>query len=113
MDRIYLDYAATTPVLPAVKEAMLPWLGEKFGNPSSQYAEGREAKAAIDASREVLSQALGCLFGEVIFTSSGTEAANLAILGAALGNTDRERKRILVSASEHQCVLSLDPLLER
>lgn len=111
MNRIYLDHAATTPLLPEVCEAMLPWLD--CGNPSSLHHEGRAARAAIDTARETLSGAIGAEFGEVIFTSSGTEAANLAILGAALGNENPNRNRILFSAVEHHCVLHLQPLLER
>jgi cysteine desulfurase len=80
VDRIYLDYAATTPVFPEAAAAMEPWIRSQYGNPSSLYHEGRTAKAALDEAREVVSDALGCLFAEVIFTSSGTEAANLAIL---------------------------------
>ncbi|MBX3118077.1 MAG: cysteine desulfurase [Fimbriimonadaceae bacterium] len=113
MRRIYLDHAATTPMLPEVREAMLPWLNVEFGNPSSLHAEGRKAKEAIDAAREILSDSIGSLFAEVLFTSSGTEAANLAIVGAALANDDPKRNRILVSAAEHHCVLHLQPLLEK
>lgn len=113
MHRIYLDHAATTPLLPEAREAMLPWLGHEFGNPSSLHAEGRRAKDAIDEAREALSSALVCHFGEVIFTGSGTEAANLAILGAAMGNTDPQRRRVLFSAAEHHCVLHTRPILER
>jgi len=112
-DRIYLDHAATTAVLPEVAAAMEPWISNEFGNPSSLHAEGRKAKAAIDQSREIIADALGCLFAEVIFTSSGTEAANLAIIGAALANNDRSRKRILFSAVEHHCVLHTAPILQR
>lgn len=111
MRRIYLDHAATTPLLPVAREAMLPWLDS--GNPSSLYQEGRRAKDAIDQARESLSGALGCLFAEVIFTSSGTEAANLAILGAALANENHHRSRILLGAAEHHCVLHTAHLLER
>lgn len=111
--RIYLDHAATTPMLPQVSEAMRPWLQEKFGNPSSLHAEGREAKAAIDEARERVSAVLGCLFAEVIFTSSGTEAANLAIIGAALANEDSKRNRILFGAAEHHCVLHTEPALRK
>ncbi len=111
--RIYLDYAATTPLAPAALVAMAPWLDEFCGNPSSLYAEGRKAKAAIDAAREKVSSALGSMFAEVIFTSGGTEAANLAIVGAALGNQDHRRKRILMGAAEHHCVLSTQPILEK
>lgn len=101
--RYYFDHAATTPLAPAVKKAMIPWLDS--GNASSLYAEGRRAKAAVDASREILSEALGCEFGEVLFTGSGTEAANMAIVGVVLANQDVSRKRVLVSAAEHHCVL--------
>lgn len=111
--RIYLDHAATTPVDPQVLAAMEPWMGSEFGNPSSLYAEGRKAKEAIDEAREVVSRSLGCLFGEVVFTSSGTEAANLGILGPALANPDPRRRRILMGAAEHHCVLHTRPLLER
>lgn len=111
MRRIYLDYAATAPLLREAREAMLPWLD--CGNPSSLYAEGRAARAAIDEAREVLSSTLGCSFGEVLFTSSGTEAANLAIIGSALASMGGSRRRILFSAIEHHCVLELRPLLEK
>ncbi|MGR9921997.1 aminotransferase class V-fold PLP-dependent enzyme, partial [Escherichia coli] len=82
--RIYLDHAATTPLCEEARAAMLPWVGEGFGNPSSLYSEGRRAKDAIDTAREILSKKLGCLFAEVLFTSGGTEAANLAIIGTDL-----------------------------
>lgn len=113
MDRIYLDHAATTPLLPQAAMAMAPWLDEKYGNPSSLYEEGREAKQAIDAAREVLSRALGTLFGEIVFTSGGTEASNLAMIGTALANPDKSRRRILIAANEHHCVLETKPILER
>ncbi|HEY0867913.1 MAG TPA: cysteine desulfurase family protein [Fimbriimonas sp.] len=109
--RLYLDHAATTPLSTSAREAMLPWLD--CGNPSSLYEEGRKAKDAIDASRESLSQALGCLFAEVVFTSSGTEAANLAVLGLAAANLDPRRNRVLIGAAEHHCVLHAEPLLQR
>lgn len=113
MTRIYLDHAATTPTLPEVHAAMVPWLEREFGNPSSLHEEGRTARAAIDQAREVLSGHLGCLFAEVLFTSSGTEAANLAIIGAALANDDTSRRRILLGVAEHHCVLHTQPFLER
>lgn len=111
--RIYLDYAATTPLAPEALEAMMPWLSSEFGNPASLHAEGRRGKTAIDEVRETLSDAMGCLFAEVVFTSSGTEAANLAVLGAALANRDSRRKRILFGAAEHHCVIHTRPLLEQ
>jgi len=113
LDRIYLDHAATTPVHPDVAAAMTPWMAAEFGNPSSLHAEGRRAREAVDEARLALSERLGCLFAEVIFTSSGTEAANLAILGAALGNPEPRRNRVLMSAAEHHCVLHTAPILER
>jgi cysteine desulfurase len=110
MRRIYLDHAATSPLLPAAREAMLPWLNS--GNPSSLHAEGRRAKAAMDEARETLSEALGCLFAEALFTSGGTEGANLALIGSALHNPDPRRRRVLISAAEHHCVLGARPALE-
>lgn len=103
--RIYCDHAATTAVDPQVFERMLPWLNEEFGNPSSLYAEGRRAKDALDQARETVSQAMGCLFAEITFTSSATEAINLAILGLAQKNAGGSRNRILMSAAEHPAVL--------
>jgi cysteine desulfurase len=113
MERIYLDHAATTPMLPEAKAAMEPWLSPHFGNASSLYAEGREARAAVDNARQAISEVLGCEFGEVIFTSSGTEAANLALIGAALGNEDPGRNRVLISQSEHHCVLHTRQVLKK
>jgi len=110
--RIYLDYAATAPLLPEAREAMAPWLEREHGNPSSLYEEGRKAKEAIDAAREVVASALGCLFGEVVFTSSGTEACNLAMVGTAIANAS-DRRRYLVPASEHHSVVNTRPLVER
>ncbi|MDI9635609.1 cysteine desulfurase family protein [Kamptonema cortianum] len=112
MQRIYLDHASTSPLLPSAREAMVPWLGQGFGNPSSLHAEGRSAKQAIDESREVFSNALGCLFGEVVFTSSGTEAVNLAILGTALANLHSGRNEILIGSADHHCALYTRQILQ-
>lgn len=109
--RIYADHAATTPLLPEVREAMLPWMESEFGNPSSIHAEGRAARAAIDEAREVISEELGALFAEVLFTSSGTEAANMAIFGMALASGP-SRRRILLGAADHHCVLHTQERLE-
>lgn len=103
--RIYLDHASTTPLLPEAREAMAPWLESDFGNASSLHAEGRRARQAIDEAREAVSGAIGSLFAEVLFTSSATEAANMAILGSALAPFDANRKRIVFGAAEHHCVL--------
>lgn len=112
-ERIYLDSAATTRLLPEAFEAMRPWLGPSYGNAGSLHAEGRAAREAVDLARERISEAMGCLFGEVLFTSGGTEAANLAILGVALACAGSKRNRVLLGAAEHLCVLATRPMLER
>jgi cysteine desulfurase len=109
--RIYLDHAATTPLSSSAREKMIAVM-DQFGNPSSLHEHGRMAKHEIDWAREQISSALGCLFAEVVFTGSGTEAANLAIIGCALANEDSRRNRILLSSIEHHCVLNTRPLLE-
>ena len=80
---VYLDHAATTPLRPEAREAMLPFLGERFGNPSGLYAEGREAQRALDAARDTVAERLNARPSEVLFTSGGTEAINTAMLGIA------------------------------
>lgn len=80
---IYLDHNATTPVLSEVLEAMLPFLREQFGNPSSDHAVGRRARDAVERAREQVAAILSCQPVEVLFTSGGTESNNLAILGSA------------------------------
>ena len=112
MTRIDLDHAATTPLRPEARRAMLPWL-QHGGNPSSLHAEGRKARAAIDLARERVAARMGCEFAEVTFTSGGTEACNLALVGRALANEDPGRKRVLISAAEHACVWGVAPLLRR
>src|SRR5881409_3590216 len=87
---VYLDNAATTPVRPEVLEAMLPYLGrEAFGNPSSAHRFGRTARAGLEQARREVAQAIGAEPTQVIFTSGGTEADNLAVIGAALAARDR------------------------
>src|SRR6266516_1090455 len=104
----YLDNAATTPVRPEVLEAMLPYLGsEAFGNPSSAHRFGRAARAGIEAAKRAVADAAGAEPNQVVFTSGGTEADNLAIIGAALAAKDRGAQfRVAVSASEHKAVLA-------
>jgi len=109
--KIYMDYAATTPVRKEVAAAMKPYFSEKFGNPSSIHAWGREAKDALDSARAAVAKALGCNEGEIIFTSGGTEADNLAIVGAAFANKDKGR-HIITSAIEHHAVLDTCRWLE-
>ena len=102
--RIYLDHAATTPLDPAVFEVMRPYLWSEAGNPSSVHAAGRRAREAVDTAREQVASVLGCKPGEVIFTSGGTEADNLAVVGLALAEADRGR-HIVTTAIEHHAVL--------
>ncbi len=103
MDMIYLDYSSTTPVAEEVLEEMLPYFSEKFGNPSNLHTLGIEAKKALDKARERLAELVNCSPEEVVFTSSGTEANNLAIKGYALANMHRGR-HIIISAVEHLSV---------
>jgi cysteine desulfurase len=100
---IYLDHAATTPVRPEVVAAMLPYLGEAFGNPSSAHAFGRRARAALDEAHELLAERLHAEPREIVFTSGGTEANNLALKGAAWAGTARGH-RIVTSSIEHHAV---------
>src|SRR3972149_9449775 len=86
---IYMDHSATTPVHPEVLEAMLPFFSEKYGNPSSIYAVGREARQAVDRPRDKVAAAIGARPDEIIFTSGGTEADNLAIKGIAMASSSR------------------------
>ncbi|HMG18171.1 MAG TPA: cysteine desulfurase family protein [Gemmatimonadales bacterium] len=104
----YLDNAATTPVRPEVLEAMLPYLGkDAFGNPSSAHRFGRAARAGIEAARRAVAEALGAEPNQVVFTSGGTEADNLAIIGAALAAKGRGGPfRVAVSATEHKAGLA-------
>jgi len=104
MRSIYFDYNATTPLDPQVREAMLPFLGEVWGNPSSVHHIGRKARAFLDEFRERTAKVLGCKPSEVIFTSGGTESANLAIFGAARSLKSKGR-HIITSAVEHHAVL--------
>ena len=83
MESIYLDNAATTPLSPEVREAMLAFLGESFGNPSSRHPVGVQAASAVERAREQVAAAVGARASEVTFTSGGTEANNLALLGLA------------------------------
>jgi len=104
MNRIYLDYSATTPLAPEVLVAMQPYLTEHFGNASSIHGFGREAKVALDTAREKIATALGAQPQEIAFTSGGTEAGNMAILGVA--QTFAEPRHIVTSRLEHPCVLN-------
>jgi cysteine desulfurase len=101
---IYFDYNATTPLDPAVREAMLPYLGEIFGNPSSVHHVGRRARALLDDARDRVARVWSCKPSEVVFTSGGTESSNLAIFGAARLLKSKGR-HIITSTVEHHAVL--------
>jgi cysteine desulfurase len=100
---IYLDHAATTPLRREALEAMMPWLSDEFGNPSSGHSYGRRARAGLDEARERVAAALGAKPREIVFTSGGTEANNLAIKGAAWAGKSRGH-RIITSSVEHHSV---------
>lgn len=104
MKRIYMDYAATTPVDPRVLKAMMPYFSKKFGNTMSLHSFGQEAKKALEESRKKIADLMNARSGKVIFTGSATEANNLALKGVAFANKDKG-KHIIVSAIEHDCVL--------
>ncbi len=103
--RVYLDHNATTPVLPEVREAMLPFLGEECGNPSSIHGMVSRARAAVEAARRVVAQALNCTARRIVFTGGGSEADNLAIMGVARA-ADGSRRHLVVSAVDHPAVLA-------
>jgi len=113
--RVYLDHAATTPVRPEVRAAMEPFLSdEAFGNPSSAHWAGRPARAALTEARERIAAAVGAEPHQVVFTSGGTEADNLAVLGGALAARAAGRPfRVAVSAIEHKAVLDAARVVER
>src|SRR6476661_3296582 len=112
--RIYLDNSATTPIAPEVLDAMLPYLREKFGNASSIHAFGQEAKAAVDKARHQVAGLINARPNEIVFTSGGTEANNLAIRGAIEGRRDSETPvHVITSAIEHSAVKSVCQDLEK
>jgi cysteine desulfurase len=113
-DLIYLDYAATTPLHPQVREAMAPYLDGQFGNPSATYALATEARQAVDGARSSVADALGCKTNEVIFTSGGTESINAAIKGVAFAQQlARVGNHIVTTAIEHHAVLHTCQYLEK
>ncbi len=110
MRPIYLDHAATTPLDPEVLEAMLPFLRENFGNPSSLHSFGQRARGAIDEARAKVASLIGSRDAEIVFTGSGTEADNMAVLGATLAGSapvdGPARTDLVTSAIEHHAVLN-------
>ena len=111
MNRIYLDYAATTPMRPEVVSAMLPYFSEVSGNPSSIHASGQEAKGAMEEARAKVASIIGAQDGEIVFTSSGTEADNYALKGVAYAN-ESKGNHIITSSIEHHAVLETARFLE-
>jgi cysteine desulfurase len=110
-ERIYLDYAATTPLDPRVLEAMMPYMTEHFGNPNSIHSFGREARRAIDEAREKIAQLLNCQPSEIVFTSGGTESDNLALRGVAEAYRHKGN-HIVTTVIEHHAVLRTCKALE-
>lgn len=112
MKRIYLDHAATTPMRYEVLEAMLPYFREKFGNASTLYFYGQEAKGAINAARAKVASVINAASSEIVFTSGGTESDNFAISGVAWANQKRGN-HIITSSIEHHAVLNICKFLEK
>ena len=110
---IYLDNAATTAVSKTALEAMLPYLAEQYGNPSSVYSVGREAKAGLEKAREQMAEALGCTPREIYFCGCGSEADNWAIKGAAYAGRKKGKTKIVTSCFEHHAVLHTCKALEK
>lgn len=112
MERIYLDHAATTPMHPGVIEIMMEVMNKNFGNPSSIHSFGREARHYVDLARETLARSIGAKENEIIFTSGGTEADNMALFGAA-ENNQHKGKHIITTQVEHHAVLHACQRLEK
>lgn len=114
MKRVYLDYAATTPVRPEVVKAMAPYWSEKFGNPSSLHSFGQEAREAIEESRETIAEVLNCSPKEILFTGTTTTSDNLAILGVVRALKGRvNRPQVITCQIEHHSVLDTFKFLEK
>jgi cysteine desulfurase len=113
-DQFYFDYAATTPLRPQVREAMLPFLGHEFGNPSATYGLASHASAAVEDARSRVAEVLACRTTEVVFTSGGTESINAALKGVALAQQlARVGNHVITSAIEHHAVLHSCQYLEK
>jgi cysteine desulfurase len=112
MRRVYLDHAATTPTHPEAAKAMLPYFTDVFGNPSSIYSCGREARGAVEEARTKVAELIGARSEEIIFTGGGTEADNHALKGVAYAN-ERKGNHIITTSIEHNAVLEVCKFLER
>lgn len=111
MERIYVDHAATSPVHPAVVERMTTFMHEHFGNPSSIHHYGRESRRYLDEARQTIASSIGARENDIIFTSGGTEADNMALIGVALANKHRGN-HIITTSIEHHAVLHTCQFLE-
>jgi cysteine desulfurase len=103
--RVYLDYAATTPIDPEVRDVMLPYLGERFGNPSSVHSFGQTVRRAIDRARDTIADGIGADSSEIYFTSGGTEADNTALLGVLIAAREYGKDHLITTTTEHHAVL--------
>jgi cysteine desulfurase len=112
MRRIYLDHAATTPTRPEVVKAVLPYFTEAFGNPSSIYSYGQEAKGAVEEARTKVAELIGARSEEIVFTNGGTEADNSALKGIAFAN-EHKGNHIITTSIEHPAVLEVCKFLEK
>jgi cysteine desulfurase len=112
MRRIYLDHAATTPTRPEVVKATLPFFTDSFGNPSSIYSQGQEARGAVEGARTTVAELIGARSEEIVFTSGGTEADNFALKGIAYAN-EPKGNHIITTSIEHHAVLEVCKFLER
>lgn len=112
MERIYLDHAATSPVHPEVIQVLTETMQNHYGNPSSIHYFGRDARQVVDLAREFIAKSIHANFDEIIFTSGGTEADNLALIGVARGMADKG-KHIITTAVEHHAVLHTCEFLEK
>jgi len=112
MRRIYLDHAATTPTDPEVAKVMSLYLTDRFGNPSSTYSYGQEAKGAIEEARVQVAEFIGARDEEIVFTSGGTEADNFAIMGVAFAN-EKKRGHVITTSIEHHAVIETCRFLEK
>ncbi len=113
MRQIYLDYNATTPIATSVREAMLPFLSDHYGNPSSGHALGRACAEAIEDSRNRVSKLLGCDADEIVFTGCGSESNNLALKGVMMRDEPRRLGHLIISAIEHPAIAEPAKYLQR
>src|ERR1700758_5600121 len=105
MNRVYLDYNATTPVEPEVLDAMLPYFSSEYGNASSIHTFGQKARAAVETAREQVAALIGARPEEIVFTSGGTESDNHAIFGIVAGSSTPQ-KHVITTSIEHEAVLN-------